>query len=650
MIIRVALAKYDTLYDYLSEQPCTIGCRVLVPFGDKNQLELGIVFETPINSSVSINELKSVIQVIDDQPIIPQYQFILAGKISQYYRVSIAKALFIIVPSFLLSINAKPLKEHQLTNTSITCNEIILNQYQDKILLELIDTIKTNKQVFLQGVTGSGKTRLYLALALYLLKQNKQVLLLVPEINLIETIVTEISLFYKSNIYKYYGSMKLSEKKKIFSLAKSGEPMVLIGTRSAIWLPFTNIGLICIDEEQDDSYKEEFGIYCKTSTIASFISTICSIPIVYGSATPSIELCYSLIKNKQKPISLNTRINLAPEPEYVPVLINNQYQDRLDPFCLLQIKNALSLNQQVLIYVNQRGYARRLWCLECKKSITCINCDYAMVMHQKSSVLICHVCSYSIPIPSVCHYCSKPSLVPFGSGVDMFRLQLAEIFGDSAIVQIDRDHVNKNELFTATKAPIIIGTKMTIKGHNYRNVTTCVYIHADQLLAAYDVRALEILAMSIVQLGGRSTRHVELDTRSKIFIPTFLPNHPLFLMLQNGGYNTFVSHELESRRLLQLPPFTYISLIKIKANPTSKALKQIEQIRFSINQLASFNVFGPIEAPISRIAGKLRYNIMIKSKDKAEHDNWIDTTISVLKSMQLTDVHWVLDVEPISLE
>lgn len=510
-----------------------------------------------------------------------------------------------------------------------------------------IDAVMERRDAYatfvLQGVTGSGKTEVYLQCIEQILSQGKQALVLVPEIALTPQ---TISRFRKRlpGVASLHSAMTDHERFQTWLKCRAGEVNVLIGTRSAVFTPFADLGLIVVDEEHDSSYKQQDGLRYSARDIAAKRASDLSIPLLLGSATPSLETLYNVRLGRYQTLALNQRATGASMPAYHLLdMRGQQHEDGISPPLQHVIKRHLDAGNQVLVFLNRRGYSPTLLCSACGWQAQCSDCDARLTLHQKPEQLVCHYCALRFPIPQTCEACGKAALLPVGLGTQRTENGLSRLFPDVPIYRIDRDAVRTTRqleerfaLINRGDPCIMVGTQMLAKGHHFPRVTLVAVINADGGFASADFRAAERTAQLIVQVAGRAGRA---ERPGEVFIQTYQPDNPQLKMLVEAGYPAFASQELEGRILAGMPPAQPMAIIRADALQANQALDFLRMCKTKLNTRM---VWGPVAAPTARIANRVRYQLMVLGRDRAE----LHASLRALAVQAPANLRWSIDVDP----
>ena len=505
----------------------------------------------------------------------------------------------------------------------------------------------------LEGITGSGKTEVYLQIMEAVLAKNKQVLVIVPEIGLTPQTLNRFEQRFNLPIYLHHSGLNDSERLQTWLAAKQGSAAIIIGTRSAIFSPLPNAGMIIVDEEHDNSLKQQDSFRYHARDLAILRAKQLNIPIILGSATPSFESLHNALAGKYIHHRLLQRPSKSREAKIDLINMAEQVSEYgLSDLLKHEIKQTLLREEQVLIFLNRRGFAPALSCQECHHIITCQRCDKAYTLHQKQQLLICHHCGSQKRVPRQCNQCGSVRLLPLGQGTEQLEQRLAESYANYSTIRIDRDSTRrKGELSKLLQAvsdkkhQLLIGTQMLAKGHHFPDVTLVAVLDVDGALFSYDFRAAEQMAQLLVQVGGRAGRA---SKPGKVLVQTNYPQHPLLQDLIHNGYHHFAKQALSERKLANLPPFSYQALIRAEANYPSypeKFLRLLTQ-----TPLTGCEFAGPIPAAMEKKAGKYRFHLIVQSSQRKALHLAITHILSSIKHNEFaTKVRWSIDIDPIDL-
>ncbi|HIP67980.1 MAG TPA: primosomal protein N' [Chromatiales bacterium] len=532
-----------------------------------------------------------------------------------------------------------------------------LNQEQQLAVEKLSRNLDGFSTTLLQGVTGSGKTEVYLHIIQQILQQDKQVLVLVPEISLTPQLRQRFEQRLGIQVVSLHSGLNDSERLYAWRMTSSGIAKVIIGTRSAVFVPLKKPGLILVDEEHDTSLKQQEGFRYHARDLAVLRGQLENIPVLLGSATPSLETLAKAQKNDYKHLQLTQRAGKARPPLYTLIdLRRQQLTAGLSSPLVHRMREVLEKNQQVLLFINRRGFAPAMLCHDCGHIFDCPRCDAHTTFHAASNKLRCHHCGHVSTSPVVCPECDSKTLVTTGVGTEQIEKSVREYFPDENIIRVDRDTMRKkNALSTALndiaagKYSIIIGTQLLAKGHDFPNITLVGMIDVDQGLYSVDFRAPERLGQQILQVGGRAGRGAK---NGEVIIQTHQPDHHLLQTLLNENFDGFSNIQLKERKLAQLPPYSHLALIRSAAMKPEAAQQFLHQASKIFRQHAkeSTQIMGPVPAPMEKRAGRYRQQLLIQSSNRSELHNFLNKVLPLLKALKSSrKTRWSVDIDPVEL-
>jgi primosomal protein N' (replication factor Y) len=506
----------------------------------------------------------------------------------------------------------------------------------------------------LEGVTGSGKTEVYLTLIEQILQRGQQALVLVPEIGLTPQLVARFSKRFPVPLALLHSGLGDRERLAAWQQARSGTAPIVIGTRSAIFTPLARPGLIVVDEEHDASLKQQDGFRYSARDLAVWRARRLGIPVVLGSATPSLESLLNAREQRYQLLDLPERTGAARLPDFEILDIRQQpLEHGLSPPLVRRIRQHLDADGQVLLFLNRRGFAPVLMCYDCDWVAECRRCDARMTWHQRDGRLHCHHCGSQRPVDTVCPQCGGSDLHPMGQGTERVEQALAEQFPEVERLRIDRDTTRRKgeldkllERARSGKARLLLGTQMLAKGHHFPAVTLVGILDADHGLFSTDFRGSERMAQQIVQVAGRAGRH---DRPGVVIIQTRHPEHPLLQLLVRQGYPAFARAALAEREAAQLPPVTSIALLRAEAADAQLPMEFLEAARTVIaaQDTCSVTAWGPVPASMERRAGRFRAQLLLQSARRGDLQRLLSTLVLQLETdRRARRVRWSIDVDP----
>nr|WP_215730902.1 primosomal protein N' [Pseudomonas lalucatii] len=513
----------------------------------------------------------------------------------------------------------------------------------------------------LAGVTGSGKTEVYLQLIRATLEAGKQALVLIPEINLGPQTLARFERRFNARIALLHSAVNDRERLDAWLAARDGEADIIIGTRSALFTPMQRPGLIIIDEEHDASYKQQEGLRYHARDLALVRARQENVPILLGSATPALESLHNAQSGRYQLLRLERRAGGAQPPRFLRLDVKSLPLDSGISGPLQQaIRQTLEAGQQVLVFLNRRGFAPTLLCHDCGWLSECPRCDARMTVHQRSNELRCHHCGHVQRRPSHCPKCQKLDLRPVGAGTERAEERLAILFPQIPVLRVDRDSTARkeamNNLFDTVQRGepcILVGTQMLAKGHHFPRVTLVAILDADGGLFSADFRASERMAQLIVQVAGRAGRAEE---PGRVIVQSHLADHPLLVQLTEQGYFAFAEQALGERRNAGLPPFCHLALLRAEAHRPGQAEEFLDaacaEAELLLNELGldGIELLGPVPAPMERRAGRYRAQLLLQSGARAPLHRLLHVWLAALERLPGgRTVRWSLDVDPIDL-
>ena len=506
----------------------------------------------------------------------------------------------------------------------------------------------------LEGVTGSGKTEIYLQYIEEVLKKGKQVLVLVPEIGLTPQTVRRFQARFNVEIDVLHSNLNDTQRLNVWERARTGQSAIVIGTRSALFTQFSDLGLIILDEEHDGSFKQQDGWRYHARDLGIVLAQKLNIPILLGSATPSLESVNNVQNGKYHHLVLSKRAgNATALHQFVIDLKHQRIQNGLSEPLLQRMQEHLEKGNQVLLFLNRRGFAPVLLCHECGWIDECHHCEKPYTYHQHQRVLRCHHCGAQKTVPMQCGHCGSTHLVTTGLGTEQLEETLKSRFPQYNIARIDRDSTARKgklegylEDIQQGKSQILIGTQMLAKGHHFPNVTLVALVNVDNALFSLDFRAEERLAQLYVQVAGRSGRA---EKQGEVVLQTHYPDHPLLTTLLEKGYQAFAEETLRLRHNMGLPPFSFQALFKAQCRHSEEAENALSQLAsfFYEQKIEGLQVLGPIPAPFSKKAGQYRWQLLLQHASRKQLQAALSRySPELIKSSQ---VRLILDVDPLDL-
>lgn len=533
-----------------------------------------------------------------------------------------------------------------------------LNAEQARAVEEIVAALGTFTTFLLDGVTGSGKTEVYLRAAQQALALGCQVLVLVPEIGLTPQFIQRFTERFGVAPVVLHSNLSEGERSRAWLAARSGGAQLILGTRSAVFTPMASPGLIIVDEEHDTSFKQQDGFRYSARDLAVMRGKNLNVPVVLGSATPSLETLYNADSGRYRRLELPNRARAAATPSYELLDIRGQrLKGNLSPALLALIKTHLDAQGQVLVFLNRRGFAPALLCHDCGWLALCSRCDVRFTYHRRDNLLRCHHCGSEQRPPEHCTACDSTALLPLGLGTERIDEGLKELFPEANVLRIDRDTTRRKGAMTdlmerahGGEHRILVGTQMLAKGHDFPGITLVAVVDIDQGLFSADFRGPERMAQLLIQVAGRAGRA---DKPGHVAIQTHHPEHPLFRTLLRDGYHAMARGALEERRAAQLPPFAAMALFRAEAARKERPVQFLTDVHGLLHRAGDHDVTlaGPLPAPMEKRAGKFRYQLVIQSPHRGHLHHALDQAMSQIDQLpSARGVRWSLDVDPVDLD
>ncbi len=507
----------------------------------------------------------------------------------------------------------------------------------------------------LLGITGSGKTEVYLRLTATQLEQGKQVLVLVPEINLTPQLEARFQTrFPDAPVVSLHSSLGNSERLHHWLLAQSGQARIVLGTRLSVFTPLPELGLIIVDEEHDSSFKQQDGLRYNARDMAVARASQAGIPILLGSATPALESYHNALAGRYRLLRLTCR---AVEEAQLPAIRcvdmrSEKPQDGLSATLLRALSENLEHGRQSLVFINRRGYAPVLMCNQCGWLAPCLRCSSRLVVHLRERHLRCHHCGHEERIPRACPGCGNPDLAPLGQGTQRLEDALAQHFPSARILRIDRDSTRRKHALKEMlqevheeRVDILVGTQILAKGHDFKRLTLVGALNVDGALYSADFRAAERLFAQLMQVAGRAGRASEPGT---VLIQTQFPDHPLFEALRHQDYEAFAKDQLTERKQAGFPPFCHQALLRAEASQLETALAFLRQAKkLAAPNAAEITLYDPVPAPMARLAGRERAQLLAQADSRRDLQHFLQHWNAALTELKARQVRWSIDVDPL---
>lgn len=634
---------------------------VEVPLG-RRKVE-GCVIEEVDGADVDESKLKEICSKLDIGFRLDEKELIFYQWISQYYHYPLGQIIFESLPKRMKK--PRDLKLEKGLGESSTFQ---LSPEQEVAYQETAKNLEKgfSKSLF-HGVTGSGKSVVYLKLMSDVLVQKKSILFLIPEINLTPQFIAFFKTHLSCNIYSYHSGVTASDKYGLWKLLKTDTaPKLIIGVRSSIFLPIQNLGLIVVDEEHDTSFKQVDRCPYNARDLAIKKASLEDIPIVLGSATPTVETYEGFLGKKLNhfyyPLKKRALVDEMPSVRLLDMRQKELSQKEkaelkltwpFHPSTIKKINEAFVKNEQVLVFINRLGYSNYLQCGSCGHQFTCPNCTTQLKYFRRKNILDCSFCDYKEPVPEMCPECMNLNLTPIGFGTERVQDLLRAKFPDKIIGRFDRDEITSFkqleevlESFHCGKTDLLVGTQMLSKGHNFKKVNLVVILGIDSQLNFPDFRSNERTYQTLVQVSGRSGRF---GGNAEVVIQTLTPNNSVFHHVVNHSFDEFYGEEINLRKLCQCSPFKRVVLLSLNSKHQDKLINECSKIVTWMNNLKdshfkSVDILGPRPSHIEKRVNKFNWSILLRSSNMNDLHNFLST---YQKSYELPyDITQKIDVDP----
>ena len=713
--IAVNVPLSDGLLTYSHSEPLPQGARVLVPF--RNKTVVGIVWETDIAPDMDAARILSVQTTFSDEPPLPENWRDLLSFTSRYYHYPTGQAVFAALPqglketravempqpplfyalneagraqtppparfnkkaalwdallsggmtmAALKQVNAQAAKliedwaEQGWIETTeaakpvLRSSEFQLNANQQKASDEIQTAFGNFQPFLLYGITGSGKTEVYFDAMAKVLAQGRQVLFLLPEINLTPQLLKRVEdRFADVPTAVLHSQMAAGRRTQDYLRAMLGQAKLVIGTRLAVFTPMDDVGLIVVDEEHDGSFKQDNELRYHARDLAVWRAKQSGCPVVLGSATPSLESWHKAQSGAYRLLQLTERAHTAAQLPQVDIL--NVGRLKLDngfsPQALQLLKQNFEAGGMSLVYLNRRGFAPALFCGDCGHTFGCPNCSAKMVLHQRARQLRCHHCDHREPIPFKCPDCGNQDLTAVGHGTQRVEETLRAFLPKAAVVRVDRDSTaHKNDWadlyrrIADNEIDILVGTQMLAKGHDFARLNLVIVLNADGSLYSADFRAPERLFAELMQVSGRAGRA---DKPGKVLIQTQLPEHPVFAAVKAQDYAVFAENELNERQMFAMPPFGFQTAVRADAPRVADAMEFLNAAKETLAPLLpeSVSQFGAAPMLMVRLAERERAQIFLESTSRQDLHRAVSLWVQVLQQNRDGKIRWSVDVD-----
>lgn len=645
---------------YFYEGELSRGQVVEVPLGKR--FELGCVLNTDESHSKEFKEtptdkIKTIKGIVPDWKL-EESELALFEWMSQYYHYSLGQLIFDCLPHHLK--RPRGLEERQGEGKAL---EFVPNPVQKTIIQSIREGLGHFKRHLIHGVTGSGKTIVYLDLIKSTIDSGKSVLFLLPEINLTPQFVETFAKYVDAPIFSYHSELSDSQKYQIWMTARSmSKGSLILGVRSSVFIPVSNLGMIIIDEEHDTSFKQDDRCPYNARDVASKKSQLLGIPLILGSATPSIETYSAFHQQNQSLFEMKERAGNAflPEIKLVDARDKSESEENtwpLVPDSITAIKEAFSRNEQVLVFVNRLGFASYIQCRGCGHQFNCPNCSISLRYHKRKNQLACHHCEYKDTLSTQCPECGCMTLSQKGFGTEKVQEVLQNVFPEKKIERFDRDEIKTFKQleerladFHGGKIDLMVGTQMLSKGHNFEKVKLVLILGIDNQLNFPDFRSSERVYQTLTQVAGRAGRYSQ---DGKVLIQTLNPDNSLFDIVKNHDFHKFYQEELRIRELCECPPYKRLAMIHFSSRFQDRLIGHVtEHVAVMMKEMIGkhfqeVSILGPRPAFVEKKSNQFTWSILLKSKDLSQLHNLLKSFEMNYKSM--SSVSYKIDIDPYSL-
>lgn len=615
--VSVLLPNLFSVCTYFTDETLNAGTFVLVSFGRAKLC--GVVWDTPPDESFPEEKIKPILQVLDNIPPLDKNMRDFIDWVAQYTLSPAGMILKMVLPIDVCTTSKKPIS-FEIPQTKN--KEIHFSEEQQQAVNHILPKIEQKFSVTLiDGVTGSGKTAVYFEAISKAVKSEKQVLVLLPEITLTTAWLSRFEKHFGVKPALWHSAMTIKQRRDTWHAIQDGSARVLVGARSALFLPFKNLGLIVVDEEHDASYKQEDGVLYQARDMSIVRGQIEKIPVLLASATPSIETFCNVENGRFDKVTLTKRFAgaLMPDIELVDMRTKNKDEKGFVSTALKEaLAENLSAGNQSLLFLNRRGYAPMRLCRACGEKIKCPHCSVFLTEHRTTHKMVCHQCGYTRALSNDCPVCGeKDSLISCGPGVERIYEEITSLFPNARTQMVTSDTMTSPKAFDKLcqdlenhSVDILIGTQMLAKGHHFPDLTLVGVIDADFGLAGGDLRASERTFQLLQQVAGRAGRS---DKKGRVLLQTYSPQNNVIQALLTGNRPLFMESEIAARQMLSMPPFGRLASLIISGKNDLLTLKIAKNLARHAPTIQGVEFLGPVAAPVFQLRGKYRYRILIKS-------------------------------------
>lgn len=641
-------------FTYKSNVELKKGIRVLVPFGNKKLV--GIVIKKNINSHLieKSESIKDVISIIDNHTCFNSSIFNTILWASEYYHHPIGEVFFSFIPPILRKVNDKTISAlGETSKYKINEQDKIfkLTDEQKSILLKL-SKIRKFKPSLIYGVTGSGKTEIYLQLAEKFLLENKSILVLVPEINLIPQLVKRFQNRFDGDVGIYHSKQTPNQRLKVWLKSKFGDIKVVIGTRSSVLMPLQNLGAIIVDEEHDQSYKQSEGFKFSGRDLSIKRAQLENVPIFLGSATPSLQTLKLVKEKKYERYDLLRRVDGNKPPKLISLdITDTPLTGGIADESMEIIESFLNRGEQVLVFINRRGFAPLYECDNCGWVAKCNSCDSKLVYHKSKNRLICHKCESAFQVNKNCPECNSDNLNIFGNGTERVEEVLKNTFKKTPIIRVDYDSTRLKGSIEAiydkvnkSNEAILVGTQMLSKGHDFSKVTLCIILNADGGLISPEINSVEKISQQLIQVSGRAGRN---NSLAKVIIQTRYPEDINLKKIKTGDYKLIAEECLRVNKKLDMPPYSSLCILRAVSPNSKSSFDFLRRASKFLDNKKDISTTGPLPSIPFKIKGNTRNHLIIKSSARVYLNKILKNLTKEVESWpERKKVKWSFDIDP----
>jgi primosomal protein N' (replication factor Y) len=661
-ILRVALdVPLATLFDYLDgATPAAVGDRVVVPFGTGQRV--GIVVERADTSRIGNAKLKPIARVLEDAPRLPPDWLELIRFLATYYQRPLGETVASALPPRLRSLKPLPKRPRADAQGENPGSPRFVpgpapNAAQAAAIAQVGAGLGSFRPYLLHGITGSGKTEVYLRLMAQILADGGQALALVPEIALTPQLEARFrAAFPEARIVILHSALQESARTHAWLDAARGDAHIILGTRLAVLTPLPRLRLIVVDEEHDTSFKQQEGMRYSGRDAAVLRAKLAGCPVVLGTATPSLETWFNHLAGRYTRLELPERaVPGARLPQVSTLDLRAEPAEHgLAKTALAAIGARLARAEQSLVFINRRGYAPVLACESCGWAAGCTRCSARLVLHADTGRLRCHHCGAEEPVPRQCPSCGNVDLRPLGRGTQRVEESLAGYFPQARIVRIDSDTARRRSELARTlesvgrgEADILVGTQLLAKGHDFPGLTLVCVLNADAALLSTDYRAAERLFATLSQVAGRSGRR---EQPGEVLIQTRYPGHPMFQALARHDFAGFAAAQLAERKSAGFPPYLHEAALRAEAARLASAMDFLRDAARMLPAPEGVRVYDPVPHVITRRANRERAQLLVQSASRPALQEFLHAWSEKLHAGAPRGVRWHLDVDPIEFD